>query len=315
MPSYLQTEQRGRVMIVRLVNPPMTLVNRPMLAELYRLVRRLEQDSSIGAVVVTGSVPDVFAAHYDVAEIIDDLNYIKLPVPYRMARVMTRLVAAVSHLPGFKRLLGLPSLRGMNGLIVTTRLFGAMNASSKVYIAAINGLALGTGTCIPLACDLRVMADGDYHLGLIEMNIGFLAGIGGAQRMVRAIGVSRAMPLLLEGTVLTPAQAADIGLVHQVVAPDRLLDEAVALGQRLAQQSPAAIRETKRSVYDAGSRPLGAGLAREAAGLVATLSSDPARRAVAAYQEELNAKRPASNADVVGIYERMRHGELVSKIG
>jgi enoyl-CoA hydratase/carnithine racemase len=181
-----------------------------------------------------------------------------------------------------------------------------MNESDKVFIAAINGLALGMGTVLAMACDLRLMADGeDAAVGLIETGISMLAGAGGTQRLTRMVGQSRAAELLLEGGWLSPQEAATIGLVHRVVNADDLRDEALALAHRLAGRSPIVNRELKRMVYDAGSRPLARAMRMEAASLIATMSRDRATQDMETYLAKLAKQEPPSDRDVLGAWAEM----------
>src|SRR5262249_60503994 len=120
-------------------------------------------------------------------------------------------------------------------------LFLAMNRSGIVFIAAINGPATGGGCEISLACDIRLMADAEIAIGLPEMTIDFNPGAGGTQRLPRAVGVGRAIGMMLEGRVLSPPDALQAGLVHEVLPPDQLEGAALELGERLARRSPHAV--------------------------------------------------------------------------
>src|SRR5439155_26170403 len=126
------------------------------------------------------------------------------------------------------------------------RTFRRISASDKVFIAAINGLALGMGAILALACDLRLMADPeDAAFGLIETGISILAAAGGTQRLTRMVGQSRAAELLLEGRWISPTEAAAVGLVHRGVPRDELQAESLALAHRLAGRSPELYLESK----------------------------------------------------------------------
>jgi enoyl-CoA hydratase/carnithine racemase len=97
----------------------------------------------------------------------------------------------------------------------------------KIFIAAINGHALGGGMEIALACDFRFAAEGSFRLGLPEVGLGLLPGNGGTQRLTRLVGRTRALDMMLNAQQIEPARALEIGLVDRVVAADRLQDEAV----------------------------------------------------------------------------------------
>src|SRR5919204_450474 len=136
----------------------------------------------------------------------------------------------------------------------------------KVFIAAINGMATGGGCELTLACDIRIMAEGDFLIGLPETSVGIIPGAGGTQRMARALGPAKAIELILEARPLPPDEALEVGLVHRLARPERLLEEAQATATRLARRSPASVAAAKRAVYEGGSMPLPAGLQLERAG-------------------------------------------------
>ena len=127
------------------------------------------------------------------------------------------------------------------------------------------------------------MADGPFFIGQPEILLGFPPGGGGTQRLTRLLGTGPALRLCLEGAPLGPAQAAEAGLVDEVVAPADLLERAVALASRLASRSKQGIAAVKRSVYRGGSLPLGAGLRVERAEFMSALVSPEADRAMDAY--------------------------------
>src|SRR5262249_60263016 len=149
-------------------------------------------------------------------------------------------------------------------------LFLAMNRSGIVFIAAINGPATGGGCEISLACDIRVMADTEIVIGLPEMTIDFNPGAGGTQRLPRAVGVGRAIGMMLEGRMLSPGDALQAGLVHEVLPPDQLEGAALELGERLARHSPQAGRSLQPPLYEGGTKPLMKGPGREREQVVAS---------------------------------------------
>jgi enoyl-CoA hydratase len=93
--------------------------------------------------------------------------------------------------------------------------------------------------------------------------------------------------MMLEGRTLSPREAAEAGLVHRVVAPDRLRAEATETGRRLARRSPQSIRALKRAVYDGATAPLARGLGVERKWFMAAAGTAPSKRAMAAYTEEV----------------------------
>lgn len=106
----------------------------------------------------------------------------------------------------------------------------AMETCGKPFVAAIDGLALGGGFELALACHFRVVADNPkIALGLPEVGVGLLAGSGGTQRLPRMIGVEASIPLIVEGKTLKPAAALEVGMIDKVVAADQVIDAAKAL--------------------------------------------------------------------------------------
>jgi enoyl-CoA hydratase/carnithine racemase len=244
----LRTEREGRVMTVTLENPPRQLQSRTMTFELFELLKQLERDRSIGAVVITGAHSRSFLTHYDVAEILAGAR-ITPDLSPRAFGALLRVVGLFDRLPGGGRLL---DNRRTGGLLANRRVhqvYLAMNEMDKVFIAAINGTAAAGGCELALACDIRLMADGDFTIGLTEPVLGFNPGGGGGQRLARAVGSARAVEMLLEARHYSPREAAAAGLVHRVVEPERLLEEAHATARRLARRSRRAIWGSKRVAY------------------------------------------------------------------
>ena len=99
-----------------------------------------------------------------------------------------------------------------------------MNASGVIFVAALNGSALGLGAEFAWACDLRVMADGEFFIGQPEVLLGIMPGGGGSQRLTRLIGTHKSLVAILEGKPFTPAQALANGAVDDVVAPEEVVD-------------------------------------------------------------------------------------------
>ncbi|MBI3819754.1 MAG: enoyl-CoA hydratase/isomerase family protein [Planctomycetes bacterium] len=129
-------------------------------------------------------------------------------------------------------------------------------------IAAINGFAFGGGTELLLACDLRIAAS-TATLGLTEVTLAIIPGAGGTQRLPRLIGRARAKELILTGRRIGADEAARIGLVHEVVAPDELIKRAKAVAGEIAQNGPLAVRAAKRAVDRGCEMPLDQGLRYE----------------------------------------------------
>jgi E-phenylitaconyl-CoA hydratase len=139
---------------------------------------------------------------------------------------------------------------------------GDLHRVDKPVIAAINGYAVGGGLELALACDIRLCSE-NASFALSEVKIGSIPGGGGTQRLVRAIGLSDAMTLLLTGDRIDANEAHRIGLVTRVFPQDTLLQEATAMAQRIAANAPLAVRAVKRVAYEGRDVPLAHGLAME----------------------------------------------------
>jgi enoyl-CoA hydratase len=122
-----------------------------------------------------------------------------------------------------------------------------IEAMSKPVIAAVNGLALGGGCELAMACDFRVAASSAVF-GHPEINLGIIPGNGGTQRLTRLVGISKAKEIIMLGEMIAAERALQIGLVHQVVESEKLMTEAIQLAQKLAQKAPVALAMAKRSI-------------------------------------------------------------------
>jgi enoyl-CoA hydratase len=301
MPSTFQTERRGRVLVVRIDNPPHNFMTGEMVRELGDLVTSLRGDRSVGAVVITGRPDHLYITHYDVGEILKSVERAGIAAPPWLTSVVLRIAGAVRRVPGLRRLAERTPLAAVFELYRIHDLFLSMNRSDKVFIAAINGPATGGGCETSIACDLRLMADSDIAIGLPEMTIDFNPGAGGTQRLPRLVGLGRAMAMMLEGRTLSPREALDHGLVQAVVPADQIEEAAVRLGGRLARRSPAAIRSLKRAVYDGGSLPLHRGLAVERKWFMVSSATDSskAKMAAMARQVEVDGGSPWTTAELL----------------
>lgn len=210
------------VAVMRLANPPMGFMDDESERELEIALDAIDGEPELRVVIVTGGQDGVFVRHYDVG------------VLEQRARAMQ----ARGLRFGIERLV--PESR-------IHRCYRRIEASHRIFIAGINGAAMGGGFELALACDLRVALDGDYRIGLPETNIALLPGAGGTQRMTRLLGAGRALEAMLFGNTFTPREASDLGLVNRCVDRD-LLGHCVALADALLRRHPAAIAHVKRLV-------------------------------------------------------------------
>ena len=165
------------------------------------------------------------------------------------------------------------------------RLFRRIETLDKPTIAAINGFALGGGTELLLSMDLRIAVEG-AKLGLPEINLGLFPGAGGSQRIIRQLPACIAKELLFTGDMITAKEAHRIGLVNRVVNTDALMDEAMALAQKIANKSPLTLKLLKRALLDGGEMPLSASLRHEQAMIGLVLDSHDAHEGTTAFLEK-----------------------------
>ncbi|GGE45550.1 enoyl-CoA hydratase [Agaricicola taiwanensis] len=165
---------------------------------------------------------------------------------------------------------------------------GAINAVAAlpfVTVAVVNGAALGGGCELMLACDMRLAA-ASATMGLTESRIGAFPGAGGTQRLPRLIGAAPALEMMFTADPVSAERAERLGLVNEVVAPERLQERSLELARHLASRSPAAQRAIKRLVYGGVELPLAEGLAKERAELSAIFSSADYAEGLAAFAEK-----------------------------
>lgn len=209
----LLMEVKDRVATVTINRPAaMNAMTRGTLEELERVVVEIEREQGIRAVIVTGAGEKAFVAGADIAVMRD------------MISAEARELALLAH-----------------------RIFAAMEASSKPFIAAVNGYALGGGCELALACDLR-LASQNARFGQPEINIGILPGFGGSQRLPRLIGKGRALEMILTGDMIGAEEALRIGLVNRVFPQEQLLEEARRLAAKIASKGRVAARLCKEAV-------------------------------------------------------------------
>jgi enoyl-CoA hydratase len=286
MPLF-ETERRGRVLVVRVDNPPHNFMTAEMVRELSDLFESLRGDRSVGAVVITGKPERLYITHYDVGEILASVERAGIAAPPWLTSVVLRIAGVLRRVPILGALAERTPLAAVFELYRIHDLFLSMNRADKVFIAAINGPATGGGCETSIACDIRVMADADIAIGLPEMTLDFNPGAGGTQRLPKLVGTGRAMAMMLEGRTLSPREALDHGLVQAVVPLDQVEEAAIRVGERLARRSPEAIRSLKRAVYAGGSMPLHRGLAEERKWFMVSSATESSQEKMAAMNRQV----------------------------
>ncbi|WP_410876958.1 enoyl-CoA hydratase/isomerase family protein [Nocardia sp. A7] len=281
--QFLRTDRHGSVQTIWLNNPPYNFLTDAVMGELLDLLRIIDSDDGVRAVVLTSAVEGVFVSHYSVSEILDGVEAAPVTLNSRTAGAALRMSTLADHVPGGQAGLARAGAGGVANLRRYHEVCRLMRESSTVFVAALNGRALGGGCELSLACDLRLMADGPFEIGQPEILVGIIPGGGGTQMLTRVLGAGRALELCLEGAPISPSRALEIGLVHRLIDPDELLAEAQTTAARLAKRSPTAVRGIKHAVYQGGSTSLEKGLHIERAQFLAAASTPSAKRAMAVY--------------------------------
>ncbi|MFN8427469.1 MAG: enoyl-CoA hydratase-related protein [Anaerolineales bacterium] len=208
--SSILVETRGRVGLVTLNRPQaLNSLNHALMRELMDALDAFDKNDAVGAMVITGN-DKAFAAGADIKEMADE-----------SALDMTRN----DHLA----------------------VFGRIRTIQKPVIAAVSGWALGGGCELALSCDM-IIASESAKFGLPEVTIGVIPGAGGTQRLVRAVGKSIAMEMILNDRKINAQEALHFGLVNRVAPLSDYLNEALKLAEEIASRAPLAIRAAKRAI-------------------------------------------------------------------
>ncbi len=155
----------------------------------------------------------------------------------------------------------------------------------KPTIAAINGLALGGGCELALACSLRIISE-KAKMGLPELGLGVIPGYGGTQRLARLIGKGRALWYLLTGDMIDAPTALELGLANMVTAPEELMEKTLKLGKKIASKGPFAVKMALMAVNYGLETNMESGLALEAALTNLALQSKDKEEGIAAFFEK-----------------------------
>jgi enoyl-CoA hydratase/carnithine racemase len=179
-----------------------------------------------------------------------------------------------------------PHERNMAMIETSHRTLSSIARIPKIFIAELNGHALGGGLEIPLACDLRFAGDGEYRLGTPEATLGLLPGNGGTQRLPRLIGKSRALELMITGRTVTPREAHELGIVDRLFPADEVREKTLEYARTLAAGATKAIGNIKLAVHDGIDDGLERGLERERELVEELLLSEDGREGLAAFAEK-----------------------------
>ncbi len=243
-------EQRGRVGWITLNRPQaLNALNGQVAEEVAAAASAFDRDDSVGAIVVTGS-EKAFAAGADIKE---------------MEAMTSAEMLSTDH-------------------------FGAWREFAAVrtpVIAAVSGYALGGGCELAMMCDIILAAD-TAKFGQPEINLGVIPGMGGTQRLIRAVGYYKAAELVLSGRIIGADEAERIGLASRVVPAADLLDEATKLAETIASKSLPSVYAAKATLDAAMETSLADGLAAEKLAFAELFDTADQKEGMAAFRE----KRP-----------------------
>lgn len=240
-----------RVAIVTIDHRPVNALDRQTLQELGQAIDAVAGDPAAKVVVLTGGGSLAFVAGADIKE--------------------------VSQLGSVEEAKAMAAL-GQSVFLKIQRLH-------KPVIAAINGVCLGGGCELAMACHLRISGD-RARFGQPEITLGIIPGWGGTQRLPRLIGRAKAIEWILTGDMYSAQEALRLGLVNQVVPQDQVLKVAKDFARKIAAKGLVAIQQSLRAIEDGLGLPLEQGLAREADAFGAVAASEDSREGVSAFLQK-----------------------------
>jgi enoyl-CoA hydratase/carnithine racemase len=245
---------------ITLHNPPANTITGAVLKDLEQVLSEIEQDDYVRSVIVTGS-GRFFCAGADMHELM-------------------RLNS--SH-------------AGTDFALHGQALFNHIERCDKPVLAAINGICVGGGLELALACHMRIAATG-ASLGLPEIKLGLIPGFGGTQRLPRVVGVSKSVEMLLTGETVTADEALKVGLLSRVVAAEELTTQSDAIASMIAAHGTAAVQAMLHAIRGGLDIPLSEGLVREAELFGRLCATPEKRKAVQEFIDKRHARMAHTGA-------------------
>lgn len=242
------------IALVTVDRPPVNALNRQLEDELEDVFDELAGLQEVGAVLVTGRGEKAFIAGADIKMLSEKGPEDAIEMSASTQRVLLKI-----------------------------------ERFDRVVIAAINGLALGGGCEVAMACDMRVM-DESAVIGLPEVSLGILPGAGGTQRLARLVGMGKAKELILTGDPISADEAKRIGLVERIAPKGEAVAEARSLAKRVLSRGPLAVINAKKAINEGLDMPLEEGLKRESQLFGALFRTQDMREGVTAFLEKRKPK-------------------------
>ncbi len=252
--TYVNATLEEGVATVVLGNPPVNALSTPLLKELEKTMADLAAAAECKVIVLSGA-GTVFVAGADIKEI-----------------------AALAS-----------SQQGREASAHGQAIFNGIEQNPKPVIAAIQGVCLGGGLELAMACHMRIAGD-RARLGQPEINLGIIPGFGGTQRLPRLVGKAKAAELILTGEMITAQEAKAVGLVNRVVPDADLLRQTQGLARKIAAKGQLAVRAALRAVREGIEKPLTEGLALESALFSGLCETADMREGLAAFIEKRQPK-------------------------
>jgi len=247
-------EKEGEISIIRLNRPEKkNALSIKMKQELNEVLDQLSVDKAIRVIILTGG-QDCFCVGADVKEPDGISKLVKEDPIYRITHRWDTIHTKIERLP-------------------------------KPTVAAISGLALGGGLEMALACDLRIASEA-AEFGFPEIKIGGLPAGGGTQRLPRMVGVGKAKEMILLGKTINAAEAYRIGLVNEVVPPNRLIEEAMQIASVLAERPPLALTLAKYVINTGMQMDLNSALDYEASFVTRLYGTEDRAEGIRAFSEK-----------------------------
>ena len=248
--NMILTEQ-NHIGIITINHPPVNTWNWATIQDFEMVLDAVENDTDVRAVIITGAGEKCFSAGFDVS---DAGNSQKTSPKAR------QLWRRVDRFP-------------------------------KPVIAAINGHALGGGMELAMCCQFRIMVDApEARVGLTELNLGIIPGWGGTQRLPQLVGKAKALDMILFSRKISASEALKAGLINQLSAPGRLMDDALALAEKLAKRPPLAVSWVLRSIAAGTYEGMDAGLKVEEEGSKIVGQSEDRKEGFSAFLEKREPK-------------------------
>ncbi len=240
-----------------------------------------------GVAIITLNRPEVmnsfnFALLHALAEKIADIRFDPLVRVVIITGAGDRAFCSGADL---KERATLPPIKVKEYIFTIRNLFTAIEQLNKPVIAAVNGVALGGGTELALASDIRV-ASGTATMGLTETRLAIIPGAGGTQRLPRLVGKGKAKELIFTGKRIGAAEAEKIGLVNKVCAPEILIDTCRQMASEICETGPVAVEQAKYAINYGMETDLSTGLAIESNAYWVCIPTEDRLEGLAAFREK-----------------------------